>query len=190
MPTNYFNNDLYIFIMIIDILFIIFFVLNIIIELLQRSLDETEFRLEILEQIKDVDDAFKKNNNFEFYKTNTDETETYLFISNDQKFAYHEFADEQSRITMIFSSLEDTMVSLIIHIDLNSKKLIRVRSTTDMNYFISKFNEFGINMDTLQQMHTLPMLVKRKFELSDKLTSELLSKMRSDLKSFRKMMSE
>ena len=45
-------------------------------------------------------------------------------------------------------------------------------------------------MDALQQIHTLPMLVKRKFELSDKLTSELLSRMSSDLKSFRKMMSE
>lgn len=190
MMTKYFNNNLYTSIMIIDVLFIIFFAISIIIELLQIYLDEIKFRLAILEQIKDVDDTFMKNNNFKFYKTNTDETETYLFISNDQKFAYHEFADEQSRITMIFSSLEDTMLSLIIHIDLNSKKLIRVRSTTDMNYFINKFNEFGINMDVLQQMHTLPMLVKRKFELSDKLTSELLSRMSSDLKSFRKMMSE
>lgn len=190
MMTNYFNNDTYVLIMAIDILFIIFFTLSIIIELLQRSLDEIKCRLEILEQIKDVDDAFKKNNNFKFYKTNTDETETYLFISNDQKFAYHEFADEQSRITMIFSSLENTDLVLIIHLDLNSKKIIRVRSTTDMNYFINKFNEFGINMDALQQIHTLPMLVKRKFELSDKLTSELLLRMSSDLESFRKMMSE
>lgn len=190
MMTNYFNNNAYALITAIDILFIIFFVLSIIIELLQRSLDEIKFRLEILEQIRDVDDAFKKNNNFEFYKTNTDETETYLFISNDQKFVYHEFADGQSRITMIFSSLEDTRLSLIIHIDLNSKKLIRVRSTTDMNYFINKFNEFGINMDALQQIYTLPTLIKRKFELSDKLTSELLSRMSNDLKSFRKMMGE
>lgn len=185
MPTNYFNNDLYIFIMIIDILFIIFFVLNIIIELLQRSLDETEFRLEILEQIKDVDDAFKKNNNFKFYKTNTDETETYLFISNDQKFVYHEFADEQSRITMIFSSLEDTMVSLIIHIDLNSKKVIRMQSI-DINYCVNKLNEFGINMNALLQINTLPTLTKLKFKLSDKLASKLLSRMMSDLKSFYK----
>lgn len=190
MMTKYFNNDLYTSIMIIDVLFIIFFAISIINELLQIYLDEIKFRLAILEQIKDVDDAFMKNNNFKFYKTNTDETETYLFISNDQKFTYREFADEQSRITMIFSSLEDTRLSLIIHIDLNSKKLIRVRSTTDMNYFINKFNEFGINMDVLQQIHTLPMLVKRKFELSNKLTSELLSRMSSDLKSFRKMMSE
>ena len=187
--TNYFNNYLYTWIMIIDILFVVFFALSIIIELLQRSLDETEFRLEILEQIKDVDDAFKKNNNFKFYKTNTDETETYLFISNDYKFTYHELVDEQSRITMVFSSLEDTNLSLIIHLDFKSRKPIRIRSI-DTNYCVNKLNEYGINMDALPQMDTLPALTKRKFELSDKLTSELLSRMRSDLKPFYKTMSK
>ena len=111
------------------------------------------------------------------------------FISNDKKFAYHEFAEKQSRVTMIFSSLEDTMVSLIIHIDLNSKKVIRIQST-DINYCVNKLNEYGINMDALLQINTLPTLTKLKFKLSDKLTSELLSRMSSDLESFRKMMSE
>lgn len=185
MITNYFNNDTYTLIMAIDILFIVFFVLSIIIELLQRSLDETEFRLEILEQIIGVDDAFKKNDNFKFYKTNTDETETYLFISNDKKFAYHEFAEKQSRVTMIFSSLEDTMVSLIIHIDLNSKKVIRIQSI-DINYCVNKLNGYAINMDALLQINTLPTLTKLKFKLSDKLAYELLSRMTSDLKSFYK----
>lgn len=171
-------------------LFAIFLALSTIIEVLQISLDETKCKLGILEQIKDIDSIFKKIDNFKFYKNSTDETEMYLFISNDQKFVYHEFADEQSRITMIFSSLEDINLSLIIHIDLNSKKWIRVRSTTDINYFINKFNEFGINMDSLQQIHTLPMLIKRKFELSDKLTSELLLRMSGNLKSFHKMMSK
>lgn len=184
------TNDLYNLIIAIDILFAIFLTLSTIIEVLQISLDETKCKLGILEQIKDIDSIFKKMDNFKFYKNSTDETEMYLFISNDQKFVYHEFADEQSRITMIFSSLEDINLSLIIHIDLNSKKWIRVRSTTDINYFINKFNEFGINMDALQQIHTLPMLIKRKFELSDKLTSELLLRMSGDLKSFHKMMSK
>lgn len=190
MMTNYFNNDSYALIMAIDILFIIFFVTSIIVELLQIFLDESKCRLGILEQIQGIDDIFKKMDNFKFYKNTTDETEMHLFISNDQKFLYHEFADKQSRLTMVFSSLEDTKLSLIIHIDLNSRKIIRVRSTTDMNYFINKFNEFGINMDALQQIYTLPMLVKRKFELSDKLASELLLRMSSDLKSFHKMMSK
>lgn len=189
MMTNYFDNNTYALIMAIDILFIIFFVTSIIVELLQIFLDESKCRLKILEQIVDVDGAFKKNNNFKFYKTNTDETETYLFISNDKKFVYHEFAEKQSRVTMIFSSLEDTMVSLIIHIDLNSKKLIRIQST-DINYCVNKLNEYDINMDALLQINTLPTLTKLKFKLSDKLTSELLSRMSSDLESFRKMMSE
>lgn len=180
MMTNYFDNNTYALIMAIDILFIIFFVTSIIVELLQIFLDESKCRLKILEQIVDVDGAFKKNNNFKFYKTNTDETETYLFISNDKKFAYHEFAEKQSRVTM---------VSLIIHIDLNSKKVIRIQST-DINYCVNKLNEYGINMDALLQINTLPTLTKLKFKLSDKLTSELLSRMSSDLESFRKMMSE
>lgn len=184
------TNDLYNLIMAIDILFIIFFVLSIMIELLQISLDETKCRLRILEQIQGIDDIFKKMDNFKFYKNTTDETEMHLFISNDQKFVYHEFAVKQSRVTMVFSSLEDINLLLIIHIDLNSKKIIRVRSTTDINYFINKFNEFGINMDALQQIHTLPMLIRRKFELSDKLISELLLRMSGDLKSFHKMMSK
>lgn len=45
-------------------------------------------------------------------------------------------------------------------------------------------------MDALLQINTLPTLTKLKFKLSDKLTSELLSRMSSDLESFRKMMSE
>lgn len=190
MMTNYFDNNTYTLIMAIDILFIIFFVTSIIVELLQIFLDESKCRLRILEQIQDVDGIFKKMNNFKFYKNSTDKTEMYLFISNDQKFVYHEFADKQSRVTMIFSSLEDTMPSLIIHIDLNSKKVIRVRSTTDMNYFINKLNGYGVNMDALLQINTLPTLTKLKFKLSDKLTSELLSRMSSDLKSFLKTMSE
>ena len=157
------TNALYNLIIAIDILFIIFFALSIMVELLQIYLDETKWRIRILEQIQDIDDIFKKMDNFKFYKNTTDETVMYLFISNDQKFVYHEFAVKQSRVTMVFSSLEDINLSLIIHIDLNSKKIIRVRSTTDINYFINKFNEFGINMDALQQIHTLPMLVKRKF---------------------------
>ena len=43
MITNYFNNDLYTSIMIIDVLFIIFFAISIIIELLQIFLDEIKF---------------------------------------------------------------------------------------------------------------------------------------------------
>lgn len=189
MMTNYFNNDLYTWIMAIDILFIVFFMLSIAIELLQRSLDETKFKLEILEQIKDIDDIFKKNDNFKFYKTNTDETETYLFISNDHKFAYHELADERSRITMVFSPLENADLSVIIHLDLKSRKMLRIRST-DLNYCVNKLNEYGINMDALLQINTLPRLTKRKFKLSDKLTSELLSRMISDLKSFYKTLSK
>ena len=157
------------------------------------------------ENFNHIEDGIYNSTNLELYGVYNEISEVPINTPNGKLFylsstnkiyevtstgAYHEFADEQSRITMIFSSLEDTMLSLIIHIDLNSKKLIRVRSTTDMNYFINKFNEFGINMDVLQQMHTLPMLVKRKFELSDKLTSELLLRMSGDLKSFHKMMSK
>lgn len=58
--TNYFDNNTYALIMAIDILFIIFFVTSIIVELLQIFLDESKCRLKILEQIVDVDGAFKK----------------------------------------------------------------------------------------------------------------------------------
>lgn len=45
MMTNYFDNNTYVLIMAIDILFIIFFVTSIIVELLQIFLDESKCRL-------------------------------------------------------------------------------------------------------------------------------------------------
>lgn len=178
------TNDLYNLIIAIDILFAIFLALSTIIEVLQISLDETKCKLGILEQIKDVDDAFKKNDNFKFFKRNTEERETYLFISSDKKFIYHEVADNMSNITMLFST-SDNKDFLLIHLNLHSKRFIRIRST-NINYFIDKLNDYNINLNAISLIYDLPKLSKYKFRIPDKYVSEILSVMIKDLESFRK----
>lgn len=186
---TYFDNDLFIFIIVIDVLFALFIITSIICKMLEISLNESKYELKLLEQIKNIDDNFKKNDNFKFYKNNTDESETYLFISKDGKFVYHELADNYQNLTMLFSSTENNKLNLLIHLDLHSRRLIKVRST-DINYFVNKFDEFGINMNSLQSVNELSNMSKYKFKISDKLASELLVKMRNDLKIIQKSISE
>lgn len=186
---TYFDNDLFIFIIIIDVLFALFIITSIICKILEISLDETKCDLELLDQIKNIDSIFKKNDNFKFYKNNTDESETYLFISKDNKFAYHEMADKYHNLTMLFTSVENSKLMLLIHLDLHSRRLIKIRST-DINYFVNKFDEFGINMDSLQKLNMLSNISKYKFRISDKLASKLLSRMRNDLKLFKEICTE